>query len=115
LSTAFFQPVTSVSPISDVVPVAFKLEQNYPNPFNPTTHFRFTMGDLQFVTLKIYDMLGREVATLVHEKKEPGMHTVEWNASLFASGIYFYQLRAHQKDGGQAGNFVSIKKMTLIK
>jgi hypothetical protein len=127
LSTAFFKTVTSVSPISDVVPVAFKLEQNYPNPFNPTTHFRFTVPEAhqpsaeianfppeadtplaqRFVTLKIYDMLGREVATLVNEKKGPGTYSVEWNASPFASGVYFYQLRA--------GGFVSVKKMVLLK
>jgi hypothetical protein len=127
LSTAFFKTVTSVSPISDVVPVAFKLEQNYPNPFNPQTHFRFTVPEAhqpsaeiadfppeadaplaqRFVTLKICDILGREMETLVNETLKPGTYSVEWNASRFASGVYFYQLRA--------GNFVSVKKMVLIK
>lgn len=88
-------------------PSEFSLDQNYPNPFNPATHLRFTIAHLRFVSLKIYDVLGREVVTLVHETMKPGTYSVEWNASRFASGVYFYQLRA--------GNFVSAKKMVLLK
>lgn len=85
----------------------FVLSQNYPNPFNPTTHFQLTIADLRFVSLKIYDILGREVATLVNEAMKPGTYSVEWNASRFASEVYFYRL--------QAGNFVETKKMLLAR
>jgi hypothetical protein len=117
--------LTSVRREGDVIPGVYSLDQNYPNPFNPTTHLRFTVpeghqpsaeiGEGRFVRLKIYDVLGREVETLVNETIKPGTYSVEWNASRFASGVYFYQLRAHQKDGGQAGNFVSVKKMMVVK
>jgi len=126
---------TDVETKTDLTSNKFALDQNYPNPFNPTTHLRFTVpkahqpsaeiGDFppeadaplaqRFVSLKIYDVLGREVVTLVNETMKPGTYSVEWNASRFASGVYYYQLCAHQKDGGQAGNFVSVKKMVLIK
>ena len=98
---------TDVETKTDLISNKFTLHQNYPNPFNPTTDLRFTISDLRFVRLKVYDILGREVATLVNETMNPGTYSVEWNAAPFASGVYFCQL--------QAGNFVSIKKMVLIK
>jgi len=98
---------TDVEIHPDLISNKFALDQNYPNPFNPTTHLRFTTVDLRFVSLKIYDVLGREVVTLVNETMKPGSYSVEWNAAPFTSGVYFYQLRA--------GNFVSVKKMVLIK
>jgi len=91
-------------------PEAYTLEQNYPNPFNPVTTIQFTIPDgvtMQQVTLKIYDMLGREVAVLVNELREPGIHSVQWNASRFASGMYMATLTA----GGTAYS----RKMMLIK
>ena len=93
-------------PIADF-PQSFWLEQNYPNPFNPTTNFEFRIANFGFVNLKIYDMLGREVATLVNENKAAGNYTIEWNASNFSSGVYFYKL--------QVGNNVSVKKMLLLR
>jgi hypothetical protein len=90
-----------------LVPSEFSLAQNYPNPFNPSTHVQFTIAGSRHVTMKVYDILGREVETLVDQPMNPGAYSVEWNASRFASGVYFYQLRA--------GNFVSVKKMVLIK
>jgi hypothetical protein len=98
-----------------IVPSEFSLAQNFPNPFNSSTHVQFTIAGSRHVTMKVYDILGREVETLVDQPMNSGTYSVEWNASRFASGVYFYQLRAHQKDGGQAGNFVSVKKMVLIK
>jgi len=92
---------------SPVTPSVFALEQNYPNPFNPATNVRFTIGSQQFVTLKIYDILGREVSTLVHVIMQAGNYTVPWNASNCSSGIYFYQLKA--------GDFIQTKKMILMK
>ncbi|WP_304132318.1 T9SS type A sorting domain-containing protein [Ignavibacterium album] len=87
-----------------------KLEQNYPNPFNPSTNIQYAIGPAvaeQFVTLKVYDVLGNEIATLVNREKPAGSYKVTFNASDFPSGIYFYQLTA--------GSFVQSKKMLLVK
>ncbi len=86
-----FEPTVGVFSNATVVH-QFRLEQNYPNPFNPTTKINFTVPRSQFVVLKVYDVLGREVATLVNEQKAPGTFTVTWNASGFPSGIYLYTL-----------------------
>ena len=97
-------------------PTAFALEQNYPNPFNPTTILQYTVSSLpvgtvgkQFVTLKVFDMLGREVAVLVNGEKEPGVYRYELGIRNYelTSGVYFYQLKA--------GEFVQTKKMTILK
>ncbi|RKY93654.1 MAG: hypothetical protein DRQ01_04250 [Ignavibacteriae bacterium] len=85
----------------------YKLFDNYPNPFNPKTSIQYAVGSWQFVTLKVYDVLGNEVATLVNEEKLAGEYEVEFSAKGLPSGIYFYQLRA--------GNFVETKKMILLK
>jgi hypothetical protein len=89
------------------IPSQMVLEQNYPNPFNPTTHFEFRIADFGFVSLKIFDLLGREVATLVDGRMEAGTHTVVWNALGFSSGVYFYRL--------QSGNSVLTRKLILLK
>ncbi|MCC6253546.1 MAG: endonuclease, partial [Ignavibacteriaceae bacterium] len=97
------------------IPLAFSLEQNYPNPFNPTAKIQYSIGDRQFVSLKVYDILGNEIATLVNEEKPTGNYEVEFSVEQFAaanglaisSGIYFYQL--------QAGDFIQTKKMILMK
>jgi hypothetical protein len=89
------------------VPTQFALEQNYPNPFNPTTMIRYELPVASTVSLKVYDVLGREVATLVNERQEAGAYSVAFNANALSSGIYFYRL--------QAGNFISTKKMMLVK
>jgi len=89
------------------VPDVFALEQNYPNPFNPSTTISYSVPEIEFVTLKVYDVLGSEVATLINEEKELGSYEVEFNASDLTSGIYFYRL--------QAGSFVETKKMILFK
>jgi photosystem II stability/assembly factor-like uncharacterized protein len=85
----------------------FELLQNYPNPFNPKTKIRFRIANFEFVSLKIYDVLGNEIVILVNEEKPVGSYTVEFNASNLPSGVYFYRLRA--------GSFNQIKKMILIK
>lgn len=85
----------------------FYLAQNYPNPFNPRTHFEFRIADFGFVTLKVYDVLGNEVAILVNEEKPAGSYEVEFSADGLTSGIYFYKLTA--------GNFSETKKMILMK
>ena len=86
---------------------AFSLGQNYPNPFNPSTKIKYSIPALGFVNLKVYDMLGNEVATLVNEEKPAGGYAVEFDASGLSSGIYFYKL--------QAGNYLDTKKMLMLK
>jgi hypothetical protein len=98
-----------------VKPYEFILEQNYPNPFNPSTIIRYaipsvTTGETkqsQLVIIKVYDVLGNEIATLVNEEKSVGNYEVDFNATSLPSGLYFYQL--------QAGSFVETKKMILMK
>jgi hypothetical protein len=75
-------------------PTAFSLGQNYPNPFNPVTNIQFTIVHRQLTIVKVFDVLGREVATLVNEVKEPGTYTVQFDGSNLASGLYFYRLNA---------------------
>ena len=89
------------------IPESFSLRQNFPNPFNPATKIKFSIPTSKFVTLKVYDALGNEVAILVNEEKPSGDYEVEFNASGFTSGVYFYKL--------QAGNFNETKKMLLLK
>jgi hypothetical protein len=88
-------------------PKDFLLEQNYPNPFNPSTKISYQLPNAGNVTLKVFDVLGREVATLVDEYKNAGRFEVEFNANNLPSGVYFYQLKA--------GEFVETKKMILLK
>ena len=88
-------------------PTAFALEQNYPNPFNPTTSMQYSVSNKQFVTIKVFDMLGREVAILVNGEKEPGTYTAEFATTGLASGTYIYRM--------QAGEFVQTKKMVVLK
>lgn len=90
-----------------IIPVEFSLSQNYPNPFNPSTTIKFGIPKGVKVLLKIYDVLGEEVATIVNQKLDPGYYEYEWNGTQFASGVYFYRI--------EAGSFVKIKKMMLIK
>jgi hypothetical protein len=111
-----------------LAPQEFALFQNYPNPFNPSTKIQYSLSNAAQVSLKVYNVLGLEVATLVNGRQEAGSYTVPFsaiggsggsaigeNTSMLASGVYFYRLEAHQKDGGQAGSFVSTKKLVLMK
>lgn len=105
--------VTGIKDKGNPLPDNFELYQNYPNPFNPTTTLSFVIGHQSFVTLKVYDILGNEVSTLVKENKPAGTYSIQFNAEQtisrkqLASGIYFYQLRA--------GSFVETRKMILVK
>ena len=87
--------------------LTFSLSQNYPNPFNPLTSIHYAIGKRQFVTLKVYDILGNEIATLVNDEKSAGNYEVNFNASNIPSGVYFYRL--------QAGSFAQTNKMILLK
>jgi len=101
-----YQSVTSVDQPA-AAPEEFSLQQNYPNPFNPTTAIRFQIADPGLVTLRIYDLLGQEIATLLNEELEPGVYTRNWDASGVTSGVYYYRL--------QAGNAVESRKMVLVR
>jgi hypothetical protein len=86
---------------------SYSLSNNYPNPFNPSTTFRYSIPTQSKVIIKVYDMLGNEIATLMDEEKSVGTYELTWNAASLSSGIYFYQLKA--------GDFVNTKKMILLK
>ena len=101
-----YNPV-GIEPISNEVPAQFQLEQNYPNPFNPMTNVKFQIPNEAFVKLIVFDVLGREVATLVNEQLNAGTYEADWNADKFSSGVYYYKLTA--------GDFNETKKMILIK
>jgi hypothetical protein len=98
---------TDVVQGSGTIPITPSLEQNYPNPFNPSTTIRYELPRASHVTLTVYDLLGREVATLIDDVEEPGYKSVEWNAASVASGVYLYRLKA--------GSFVQTRKMTILK
>jgi ligand-binding sensor domain-containing protein len=105
---------TAIAMINGSIPVSFALFQNYPNPFNPTTTIIFSIpahqageAEVQAVSLKIYDLVGKEVATLVNESMKPGTYRAAWNASGYASGVYYYQLYANQS--------CMTKKLIIIK
>jgi len=104
------EPVTQYFPTAigeNTTPVNFTLYQNYPNPFNPETNIKFDLAKSDFVSLKVYDAQGREVANLVNEKLSTGSYTVKFNAGNFSSGVYFYSLKT-------AGNTIT-NKMLLVK
>ncbi|NCQ17674.1 MAG: hypothetical protein COZ80_10990 [Ignavibacteria bacterium CG_4_8_14_3_um_filter_37_9] len=101
--------LNSVTDVNDAITLVtdYQLNQNYPNPFNPSTVIRYQLPENGFVTLKVYNILGKEVAALVNDNQPAGIHNVKFDASNLASGIYLYKL--------QAGNFTSVKKLTLLK
>ena len=90
-----------------IKPLEYVLEQNYPNPFNPSTKIRFQISNIGFVSLKVFDVLGKEIATLVNEVISPGSYEYEFDATNLTSGMYFYKMRA--------GSFIETKKMILLK
>jgi hypothetical protein len=93
--------------IKNPIPSEYYLSQNYPNPFNPDTRIDYSLPEKSFVTLKIYDILGEKVFTLINEEKSRGNYEIEFDASSLASGIYIYKL--------QAGSFTETRKMVLIR
>jgi len=103
----YIDTITSVNSISSSVPDKFRLEQNYPNPFNPSTHLEFGISDLGFVSLRVFDALGKEVAVLVNENLSPGIYEAVFDGSNYPSGIYYYKLEAE--------SFSEVRKMILLK
>jgi len=109
--------VVSVRDGGEDVPTEFELNQNYPNPFNPSTVIRFALPQASEVTLNVYDLLGRCVATLVDGEQSAGYHSVEWNGtnssgSKISSGVYFCRIEARSRDGMHV---TSLKKMLMLK
>ncbi|MEK7818588.1 MAG: T9SS type A sorting domain-containing protein [Bacteroidota bacterium] len=102
-----YKPVLNVKLENGNIPIAFKLEANYPNPFNPSTTIRYSIISQSKVELKVYDLLGKEIAILVNEKQNPGTYSVKFESKNFATGIYLYQLKA--------GSFIQTNKMLLVK
>ncbi|MGD1046445.1 MAG: glycoside hydrolase family 3 N-terminal domain-containing protein [Bacteroidota bacterium] len=98
---------TAIKEDKNMIPLVSKLDQNHPNPFNPTTVITYQLLTHGYTTLKVYDVLGREVATLVDGERSPGAHTVSWDASHLSSAVFLYRLKI--------GNFNDVKKMILIK
>jgi hypothetical protein len=99
--------VTDVNESVNLQLLDFSLDQNYPNPFNPSTTIKFSIPNEEFVSLKVFNSLGEEVAELLNETKPAGNYSVSFNASSLTSGVYFYKI--------SAGNFIETKKMILIK
>jgi hypothetical protein len=99
--------VTSVERLSTDLPIGFSLEQNYPNPFNPSTIISFSLPSRTFVSLKVCDALGREVAMLINEVKSAGTYAASFTAATMSSGVYFYRL--------QAGSFSQTRKLMLLR
>ena len=91
----------------EVLPTKYELYQNYPNPFNPVTNFKFQIVNHGLVSLKVYDVLGNEIATIINKELDPGFYNYQWDASYFASGVYFYRIHA--------GDYVNTKKLLLLK
>jgi len=99
--------LTDVANNGNQIPTQYELSQNYPNPFNPSTTIEFALPKSAFVTLRVYDLLGRQAGELVSEKLGPGTYKTQWDASGLSSGVYFYRLTA--------GDFVETKKLLLLR
>jgi len=115
-------PVTALESEQNSLPKNFFLSQNFPNPFNPSTSIQYAVSSLQFINLKVYDVLGNEIATLVNEEKPAGNYKVEFEGDGLASGVYIYQLSVGEPSmglpAGRQGSgqgFVESKKMILLR
>jgi hypothetical protein len=93
--------------VNNNIPEKFSLSQNYPNPFNPVTKIKYTVPKNSFVTLKVFDIIGREIRTLVNEEKSPGEYIIDFDASNLPSGVYFYKIFSDK--------FSDVKRMILVK
>jgi hypothetical protein len=107
-NTSFkFNTLTGIGNNLNLIPTVFSLSQNYPNPFNPITKINYSIPKTNFVTIKVFDVLGREILTLVNDVKQPGYYTIDFDGSNIASGVYFYKM--------ESGAFTDVKKFMLIK
>jgi hypothetical protein len=96
-----------IQPISNEVPLRFALYQNYPNPFNPVTQIKFDIAKSGNAKITIYDAIGRQTAELFNQQLQPGNYAIDWDASSYPSGVYFYVL--------SSGNYTETKKLILLK
>ena len=103
----YSRETVGINLISSEVPSSFQLHQNYPNPFNPVTFINYELPITNYVSLKVFDMLGNEVATLVNEKQNAGSYSVDFHGTNISSGIYFYKLETE--------GFIETKRMILLK
>ena len=104
------RPLSEVTPVEEnqiEIPSSYNLSQNYPNPFNPSTKIKYSIPQSSNVVIKVFDILGNEIETLVNEEKSTGSYELSWNAANLPSGVYFYQLKA--------GDYTSVKKMILLR
>ena len=106
-ATIKYSQMVAIQPISNEIPNQFSLSQNYPNPFNPSTKINYELLNTNYVLLKVFDVLGNEVAVIVNEKQNAGSYQVDFDGSIFTSGVYFYKI--------EAGEFVETKRMLLLK
>jgi len=102
-----YEQIFGIKKLNEIVPENFRLYQNYPNPFNPSTKFKISISELSEAKITIFDALGHEVTSLVDERLKPGTYEIEWDASKYSSGVYYYKLTAN--------GFTETKKMVLIK
>ena len=113
------QPIAVIThitePGSNLLPSVYRLEQNFPNPFNPSTVIQYQLPQDAYVSLKVYDIVGRLVTTLVERMEEAGFKTVTLDARNLASGVYFYRLQAQITGESGASSFVDVKKLVLMK
>ena len=107
LSTEIDTNLTLINSKSTLRTLKFEMAQNYPNPFNPTTIINYSVSKRSLVIIKVYDVLGKEVKTLVNEERRSGNYNVEFDGSKLSSGVYFYRM--------QAGDFIETKKLILLK
>jgi len=114
INPAYLQCPLANLPIA-TVPQEYSLSQNYPNPFNPSTTIEFALPKSAFVTLKVYNLLGEEVATLVAEQRSAGIHRLNWDARGLATGVYLYRLKAGDPSNNSGQDFVQTKKLILLR
>lgn len=107
ISRYYYEIITGINPISNEIPKEYKLYQNYPNPFNPSTKIDYAISKSGFVSLKVYDILGREISTVVNEHKDAGYYSVTFDGSQLSSGVYFYRL--------ESNGFSDTKRMIIMK
>jgi hypothetical protein len=111
-----FTPVSVSTSVNEVImPSGFVLHQNYPNPFNPTTMISYSLPIRSYVSIDIFDALGRHITTLVNEEKSAGNHEVQFNAKNLSSGIYFYRIQVHQISSRQSAISSETRKLVLLK
>lgn len=117
-SVTAIEKLSFITGINDPVnntPIGFKIEQNYPNPFNPTTTIGYYVSEKSDVSIRVYDMLGKEVELLVNENKMPGSYIIPFNGNNLPSGVYFYRLTAKAENGNNSKDYVETRKMILLK